>query len=556
MLITARQANRNSEQEFIRQFSKLVDSGAGLIHVRAQEILRALKALRRHIILEKAYYEEWNTVDGFRVFTQADISEDAKDGDQRISFNEAFLVPMQYYREEKNLATAAPPKFVVFVNPHVWLQDSPQAIHAILTYNALLPSSNVCVILLTPDVPLPIEGMSLFSLRFEPPGLGELRASLNLIIQNVKDNFSDSAKLAQADIDAICQVGKGMTLEAFEAHASLALVEEGRKGAETIKASALMRGVAAGKTEVVNQNDLLELYPSADMNEVGGMENLKEWIRKRKDCYSDEAAEFGIQPPKGLVLIGIPGSGKSLAAKAIAREFGIPCVRLDFGRVFNSLLGASENRMRLTLKMVESMAPCILFCAEVDKGLGGMGQGADGGASNRVLGTFLTWVNDCAESVFTVMTANNITHLPPELLRRGRFDAIFATALPSAAERREVLRIHLEKRGRGLDDYSEEEIISIVDASARYVPAEIESAVKDALINAFDANEKGLSAQRIIEAIRAQKPLSEAFKPQIEAMTAWAANNAISVAEDEAAVARRKADLTNLRRTRVRRTSL
>jgi SpoVK/Ycf46/Vps4 family AAA+-type ATPase len=284
------------------------------------------------------------------------------------------------------------------------------------------------------------------------------------------------------------------------------------------------------------------------------MENLKDWIRKRSRCYSDEAREFGVEPPKGIVFVGVPGSGKSLAAKAIASSLGIPLVRLDFGRVFNSLVGASEQRMRTALKMVESMAPVVLFADEIDKGLGGIGGSSDGGTSNRVLGSFLSWLQDCEYPVFTMVTANNVDGLPPELLRRGRFDAIFASDLPTPRERREVLRIHLKLRGRDIDDFEDDEIQKVVDASNKYVPAEIESAVKDALVNAFDAEEE-MSMKHIVEALTVMVPLSKAFEQQIAKMSDWSKNNATPASAQEDQKAKLVAAAKNRSRisTRVRR---
>lgn len=167
-------------------------------------------------------------------------------------------------------------------------------------------------------------------------------------------------------MDSICYTGSGMSKNHFEMYAALSIVQAARDGKDTVEAKDIVDGVAIGKTDVVNSNDILELYPSADMANVGGLENLKAWVARRKDCYSDAAKEYGIEPPKGLVLVGVPGSGKSLVAKAIASELGVPLVRLDFGRVFNSLVGASEGRMRTALKMVESMAPVCLFCVSGD----------------------------------------------------------------------------------------------------------------------------------------------------------------------------------------------
>ena len=163
-----------------------------------------------------------------------------------------------------------------------------------------------------------------------------------------------------------------------------------------------MESVNVGKTDILNSSDLLELYKKEDMAHVGGMENLKSWVSKRSNCYSEEAKDHGVESPKGAVLLGPPGTGKSLAAKAIASEMKVPLIRLDFGKVFSSLVGSSEQRIRKALKDVEAMAPCVLLLDEIEKGLGGIGGSGDSGTSSRVLGTFITWLNDNTAPVFCV----------------------------------------------------------------------------------------------------------------------------------------------------------
>jgi SpoVK/Ycf46/Vps4 family AAA+-type ATPase len=315
-----------------------------------------------------------------------------------------------------------------------------------------------------------------------------------------------------------------MTKIDFETHLSVSIVNRSEDD-ESPLIDSLLEGIAKGKTEIVNKTDILELRHPESMNNVGGMENLKEWINMRKRAYSQEAKDFGIDPPKGIVLVGIPGTGKSLASTAVAGELGIPLVRLDFGRVFNSLVGSSEQRVRDALRMCENMSPCVLHVDEIDKGLGGIGGSGDSGTSSRVLGTFLSWLQDNKKAVFTVVTANNIQGLPPELLRRGRFDDIFSTGFPSAQERREVLNIHLRKRGWSLDDYEASEIASVVNASRGYVPSEIEQAVKDALIAAF-VDDEDLEMQHIVAELKAMVPMHVVHNEVIQVMAAWMRDNA------------------------------
>lgn len=547
--ITREHGARHSENEFVQKFSMYVDSGAGLIHVRAQEVIRAVTAIRKAVITDQGDYKEWDCVFGFRQFTADDLFNHAKKGDDAIELGAAFIQPLEALRDAPNGERM---RYFVYVNPHPFMDNNPSLAQMLAVYGQVLPASNVCVILVTPDMPLPESvGQQLLSIRFETPGLGELKESLTGIIDSVRKDFEDGITIGQNEQDQICYVGAGMSKQQFESFASLSIVEAGRAGKKELTEEEVITGVRAGKTEIVNTSDILELYPPADMDNIGGMENLKEWVRKRARCYGDEAKEFGIEPPKGMVFVGPPGTGKSLAAKAVSAELGVPLVRLDFGRVFNALVGSSEQRIRNALRMVESMSPCVLFCDEIDKGLGGIagGGGGDSGVSMRVLGSFLTWLQDSKHPVFTMVTANNVTGLPPEMLRRGRFDAIFSTRMPTGEERKEVLRIHLHLRGRDIKSFAKAGIEDVINASEGYVPAEIESAVKDGLIDAFDSGEE-FTMQHVKDALVKMVPLSKAFKPQIEAMAAWAKDNATPAsmtAEDK-----QKFTATSQNRVRVR----
>ena len=556
MDITKEHLARHSEQSFVRKFSILVDSGAGLIHVRANEIMRAALSVRKAVVTDNGVYREWDVVNGFREFNAESLFNHDMTGDGTIDLGDAFSQPLAAVRNPQPTNPGSI-RYFVYLNPQAYMENNPHMAQLLLMYAQVLPSSNVCVILITPDAPLPESApQSLLSLRFETPGLGELREALAGIIDKVKDEFPDGCEVTEDTLDRICYVGAGMSEQQFSAHASLAIVEAGRDGNTTLTVDNVITGLNAGKTDIVNSSDILELYPSANIEDIGGMENLKEWVRKRARCYSDDAKDFGIESPKGMVFVGPPGTGKSLAAKAVASVLGVPLVRLDFGRVFNSLVGASESRIRTALRMVESMSPCVLFCDEIDKGLGGIagGSGGDSGVSMRVLGSFLTWLQDCQYPVFTMVTANNIDGLPPELLRRGRFDAIFATGMPTDAERREVLRIHLSLRNRAIEDFPPAEVEAVIAASNRYVPAEIESAIKDGLVDAFDADED-FTMEHVRQALARMVPLSKAFAPQIKKMSDWAAENATAASASEEERKRLVAASKNKQRTikRVRR---
>lgn len=555
MDVTTNHAARHSENDFGEQLLMLIDSGAGVIHVRTNEVLRATSCIRRAILLDKGTYKEWDIVNGMRSFTIQNHNDEAVPGDNNSDIGSAFSEPLGAMRDGPSADNQL--RCFVFVNPHVFMENNPHMTQLLLMYNEYLPAAGTCVIMVTPDAPLPETAASgsILSIHFHPPGLQELRASLSSLLSDAAESFPEKIKFDSDELDKICFAGAGMTRLQFETYVSLGMIKEGREEAQVPDSEHLASEVQVGKTDIVNSSDILELYPKTDIGDVGGMENLKEWINKRKSCYSDEAQEAGVEPPKGLVLVGVPGSGKSLVAKAVAGVFGVPLIRLDFGRVFSSYVGSSEQRVRSALRMIESMAPCVLMVDEIDKGLGGIGGGgSDSGVSMRVLGSFLTWLNDCTAPVFSMVTANNIVGLPPELLRRGRFDAIFSTSLPSPSERQEVFAIHLRKRGHSLDEFTEEEIEQIVAASDRYVPAELEAAVRDALVEAFSSGED-LSAKHITKALSDMVPLSKSFASQIEQMSRWAADNATPVSlsdhqrRERAAAGKNRSRISSRRRS-------
>lgn len=553
MQISQDHINRHSEEDFASNLQTLADSGAGVIHIRTQEVVRASLAARKAILMSGNVYKEWNVAQGFVNYDVANMYSLNVSGDGNIDIGTAMGTPgvarTNTETEEDSAYT-----YYVFINPQYWLEINPVINHHLQQYGHILPPSNIRVLLITPDIPMPeILSDVVVTLPFDPPSHGELGEYLEGIVDSVDEGV---VELDESEKDKICYAGAGMSKENFEMYVSLAIVrtassDDEEKDTETVTVKDLIEGVNDGKTEIVNKNDILELYPAGRMDEVGGMENLKEWVNKRKECYSDAAKEMGIEPPKGMVFVGVPGTGKSLAAKAISNVLGVPLVRLDFGRVFNSLVGQSEHRMRTALKMVESMAPCVLFCDEIDKGLGGIGSGGgDAGTSSRVLGSFLTWLQENKTPVFTMVTANNIDALPPELMRRGRFDAIFSTGMPMGNERLEVLNIHLDKRGWKSGKFTAKEKQKVVTASLGYVPAEIEAAVKDGLVDAFSAGDT-FEMSHVVAALGNMVPLSKTYATKIQAMTLWAKNNATPASRAYAPTAENVSSLGG-KRARVR----
>lgn len=286
--------------------------------------------------------------------------------------------------------------------------------------------------------------------------------------------------------------------------------------------------VSSEKEQIIRKSGILDYFPkNEDLKDVGGMEVLKNWLFKRQKAYEKKARDFGLQEPKGLLLLGVPGCGKSLTAKTIASFWNMPLLRLDIGKVFQGLVGSSEDNIRKAIATAEAVAPCVLWIDEIEKGLSGVqSSGAtDGGVTSRIFSTILTWMQEKTSPVFVVATANNINLLPPELLRKGRFDEIFFVDLPNEEERRKIFEIHLRKKNQNVQTFPLEMLSKKTNG---FNGAEIEECIKEAMFAAYvDNPEKPkLEAKYLMDAINKMVPLSTTMKEQISALRQWASTRA------------------------------
>jgi hypothetical protein len=280
-------------------------------------------------------------------------------------------------------------------------------------------------------------------------------------------------------------------------------------------------GVMSAKYELLNRRGSLSYEPAtAKFTDVGGMPNLRHWLANRKPAFDGSAPQ--LDPPKGVLLLGVQGCGKSLAARAAAGIFGVPLVRLDFGALYTKWQGESEKNLRESLQAAEGLAPCVLWVDEIEKALSG-GDG-DGGVSRRVLGTFLTWLAEQRSRIFVVATANDITSLPPELIRKGRFDEIFFVDLPDRAARAQIIAIHARKRGLALNPA---ELAALADRSENFSGAELEQAIVAALYSAHATGEP-VTPVLIARELQATRPLAVVMGEKIAALRAWAAGRTVS----------------------------
>ena len=297
-----------------------------------------------------------------------------------------------------------------------------------------------------------------------------------------------------------------------------------RKGGGVLSSSAV-ETVTAEKKQIIRKSGLLEYYDNTELIEhVGGLTTLKGWLRKRVRAFTDEARAFGLPAPKGILLVGVQGCGKSLIARSVAGMWRLPLLRLDAGRLFSSLVGSSEDNLRHAIRTAESVAPAVLWVDEIEKGFAGVGSSniSDAGTAARVFGSFVTWLQEKQKPVFVVATANHIGTLPPELVRKGRFDEIFFVDLPSAVERAEIWRIHLARRNRDPDQF---DLTTLAMASEGLSGAEIEQAVIAGLYEAFDAG-RPLVLGDLLDVLNETVPLSAMMREELDGLRNWAKRRA------------------------------
>ena len=541
-------ATPNSQTALLDEIYRLSDAGCSLVHLATREPYRAAFILRRGIIAgtSSPHYKEWDVVNGFRFFTNENFVNQETPGDQSKPANfindlRSILDDVRNPQSALRLAAAGvngpDPQYIVFMNAGPFI-GQPVVIELLRHYRDILPQFGVTLVFITEvGIQFPIPPGMFAPAELSTPSSDELvdkiRATLDrqLTGQGLEDGDID---VSDDDARRLSYLGLGLSMSEFEEHLALglraSLIAEPVVGQPCITYDSLSPYIAEGKTRVVRQSEMLELTHPTEMSQVGGMGRLKDWVQRRARCYSDEAAEFGIEYPKGVAVFGIPGVGKSLIAKAISSALGVPLVRFDFGSVFSKYVGDSESRMRQALKMVEDMAPVVLMADEIEKALGGSGGTTDSGVSSRILGIFLTWLQEHKSKVFVVATMNRVDGLPPELTRKGRFDELFFAGLPTADERIEVLDIHLRKRGREPFDLTDDERSRFLTASEGRVPAEIEAAVKEGLIHAFSEGTE-IDITHVIAALNESVPMSKSNKEAIDSLAAWGQANAVNVSK-------------------------
>jgi ATP-dependent 26S proteasome regulatory subunit len=430
---------------------------------------------------------------------------------------------------------------------HPFLQD-PTVVRKLRDLAHALKSCPRTLILLSPVLKIPPEvEKEVAVVEYALPGFDDLDSILEEVVEGVRSDEEKSrlydVDLGPAERESMVSAALGLTEVEAQNVFSKSLIQKRRFNVEVILSE---------KEQIIRKSGILEYYRHSEaFGDVGGLEALKMWLSKRTRAFTKEARDFGLPQPRGILLIGVPGCGKSLTAKAVGQLWRLPILRLDVGKVFAGLVGSSEENMRKAIRTAEAVAPAILWLDELEKGFSGTQSSgfSDGGTTARVFGSFVTWLQEKTSPVFVIATANQVTLLPPELLRKGRFDEIFFVDLPTHEEREAIFRIHLEKRNRDPEGF---DLTELAAYSEGFSGAEIEQAVVSALYDAFDDGGRPLATADLRASLQETVALSQTMSEAIAELREWAGRRA----RPASAVARRRPAANGQRQERARQLDL
>ena len=417
----------------------------------------------------------------------------------------------------KHIRAVSKPGIYVLLDFHPFLDDP---VHIRLMKDICIRYGDTPrqIVLISHTVKLPAE-LDAFSARFDMslPSESERREIVRRVADEwVAENPGSRVKADAKAHDMLIQNLAGLTYSDTEQLARNAIYVDG-----AITKSDLP-GVMQAKYELLNRGGALQFeYDTARFGDLGGMSKLKRWLKQRRGAFRGDDAAAHLDSPKGIVLLGVQGCGKSLAAKATAGIFGVPLLRLDFGAIYDKYHGETERKLRESLQTADVMSPCVLWIDEIEKGIAG--RGGETGTTQRVLGTFLTWIAEKESQVFVVATANDITALPPELVRKGRFDEIFFVDLPHKENRAAIFRIHLLRRDQDPEQF---DVDAVADAADGFSGSEVEQAIVSALYAAH-AQDRVLTTEHILEELSLTRPLSVVMHERIAELRQWAAGRTV-----------------------------
>jgi len=495
------QTTQTAGQKTTERIARLIRARYPLIAVQSHEENRVTDAVYQIARQQEKALYDWTISRGLESLSDRDEAVDLANTEDPVS-------ALQY------VVASDPdePAIYVFKDLHPFLvgdRADPVVIRALRDAAAELIKRHQTVILLSPSIDVPADAeKDVAVVDFPLPDADELAEQVEGFIAHLPESVSVRVNGERRDLIRALQ---GLTATEADAVLAEAVIELGHLDVDAIPV------ILEAKAEIIRQSGALEYYPEqASYADIGGLDLLKAWCKQSETAFSDDAQAFGVEPDRGILLVGIPGCGKSLTAKAVAGGKR-PLLRLDVGALFGSLVGQSEAQTRNALKVAEAVAPAVLWLDEIEKALGSAGGELDGGTSQRVLGTILTWMEETQSDVFIVATANDISSLRPELIRR--FSEVFFVDLPQAQEREEILAIHLRKRDRDPSDY---DLNAVVEDTEDFTGSELERVVQGAIKRAFADGAWGVTTDDLLAVAAEMVPLVTTMKEGIDAMRSWA----------------------------------
>jgi hypothetical protein len=413
--------------------------------------------------------------------------------------------------------------------------DDPVVVRRLRDVGQKFSANRRTVVITAPEIVVPAELTTLVEYFDLPlPDRDRLHEIIHETFTRLSTTYTLKLQLDAGGVDAMAANLRGLTEEEAERAISQALVARYALCPDTIT------DVLEGKKQLLRHSGMLEFIDASDnMASVGGLENLKHWLAQRRGAWEDSAREFGLEPPRGMIILGVQGCGKSLCARAVAGEWKLPLVKFDTSAVYDKYIGETEKRIRKVFQVAEGLAPCVLWIDELEKVFAGSGPdsaSADAGVSSRLLASFLSWMQDRKAPVFVAATCNNVSVLPPELIRKGRFDELFFVDLPNQAERKQIFSIQLAKRKRKAAEFDLDQIAA---AAQGHSGAEIDAAVQTGMYAAY-SEKKPLTTQSLLDALAQTVPLSTTRAEEIQALREWASTRTVraSVPDPGAAASR------------------
>jgi SpoVK/Ycf46/Vps4 family AAA+-type ATPase len=512
----------------IERLKVLIDSSTPIVVMETLEEMRAVRMVRIACSSLNLATFEWSIASGLARCGQlavetalitaglAEGGDDHPTEDAKALYNSRDPAQMLGNLEGLTLEAA-----FILKDFHRHMDD-PVVVRRLRDVGQKFSSNRRTVIITAPKISVPPELESLVEFFELPlPDRQRLRQIIDETLVRVSKIHTLQRKLDANGLDAMAENLRGLTEEEAERAISQALVSRYALCPETVT------DVLQAKKDLLRRSEMLDFFQdSASMATVGGLENLKGWLAQRQGTWEEHARAFGLDPAKGIIILGVQGCGKSLCARAVAGEWKLPLVKFDTAAIYDKYIGETEKRIQKVFQVAEGLAPCVLWIDELEKVFAGSGPdsaSADAGVSSRLLAAFLSWMQDRKAPVFVAATCNNVTVLPPELIRKGRFDELFFVDLPNQAERKQIFAIQLTKRNRNPADF---DLTHIATAAAGYSGAEVESAVQTALYAAYSQKQQ-VSTQHLLHALQSTVPLSTTRAEEIEALRSWARNRAV-----------------------------